>query len=350
MGHSRSRRVVWMDSGGFIHTTREDLHPRGRPTGWMVVIVTDDPTTRQNDSVTLKKFQLDLDSPDEADAFVFVDLDGAERATGVVRSAKKILVDGARSLARSETYAWALMERRYSGASAGINATDPVRRAAIEAFNDRVGTELEGIDLRLRPGKGVATTGDPLRDGLLAHGVVAATAVALDGLDSRSVALEAGSPAVDEISRLLTERGASVESVTLDELTSSTADALVCGSRVGVIDHDTAALLDHAAIIPSAPSPLTARAFAVMRRRGTTVMAGFLTACGPLFVDSEQMSADTTPPADPSTTAELVEEFVTRRCREFADHSDGPFMAACYAAEAFMSTWLDELPFGRPLG
>ena len=28
---------------------------------------------------------------------------------------------------------------------------------------------------------------------------------------------------------------------------------------------------------------------------------------------------------------------------------DGPFLGACYAAEAFLSTWQDELPFGRPL-
>ena len=28
---------------------------------------------------------------------------------------------------------------------------------------------------------------------------------------------------------------------------------------------------------------------------------------------------------------------------------DGPFLGACYSAEAFLSTWQDELPFGRPL-
>ena len=26
-----------------------------------------------------------------------------------------------------------------------------------------------------------------------------------------------------------------------------------------------------------------------------------------------------------------------------------PFLGVCYAAEAFLSTWQDELPFGRPL-
>ena len=32
-----------------------------------------------------------------------------------------------------------------------------------------------------------------------------------------------------------------------------------------------------------------------------------------------------------------------------AGSDDGPFLGACYAAEAFLSTWQDELPFGRPL-
>ena len=31
-------------------------------------------------------------------------------------------------------------------------------------------------------------------------------------------------------------------------------------------------------------------------------------------------------------------------------HADGAFMAACYAAEEFLRSWQDELPFGRPLG
>lgn len=305
--------------------------------------------------MALKKFQLDLESSDEADAFVFVDLDGADSASGIIRSAKKILVDGARSLARSETYSWALMGQRHSGASAGINATDSARKAAVDAFNRRVDAELEGIELRLRPAKGVAATDDPVRAALLAHGVVAATASALDGLDGRSVALEHGSPAAVEISQLLSERGASVESVALDSLTTSGADALVFGSRIGIIDHELAALLDHRAVIPSGPSPLTARAFAVMRRKGATVMAGFLTAAGPLFAEAPfgVATSDAGTGAigtDTSTTAAAVEEFVTERCLEFAEHPDGAFMAACYAAEAFLGTWREELPFGRPLG
>lgn len=304
--------------------------------------------------MALKKFVLDVQSPAEADAFVFVDLDGAGTATGVVRSARKILVDGARSLARSETYSWALMGRPHSGASAGINAVDDVREAAIAAFDRTVTDQVDDLDLRLRPAKGVATTADPLRDRLLAHGVVAATTVTLGGLDGRSVAVEDGSPAVATISRLLEERGASVERTTLDSVTDSRSEALICGSRIGIIDHETAALLEHHAVIPSGPSPLTARAFAVMRSRGRAVVAGFLSACGPLFAERFPDDASSPGPTDvgsnDSARAEEVEEFVATRSAEFAEHPDGPFMAACYAAEQFLGSWRDELPFGRPLG
>ena len=34
---------------------------------------------------------------------------------------------------------------------------------------------------------------------------------------------------------------------------------------------------------------------------------------------------------------------------DLVTHDDGPLLAGCYRAEAFLSTWRDELPFGRPL-
>ena len=34
---------------------------------------------------------------------------------------------------------------------------------------------------------------------------------------------------------------------------------------------------------------------------------------------------------------------------EVRGHGEGPVMGACLRAEAFLRTWRDELPFGRPL-
>ena len=35
--------------------------------------------------------------------------------------------------------------------------------------------------------------------------------------------------------------------------------------------------------------------------------------------------------------------------REVHGHDEGPLLGACERAEAFLATWQDELPFGRPL-
>ena len=34
---------------------------------------------------------------------------------------------------------------------------------------------------------------------------------------------------------------------------------------------------------------------------------------------------------------------------EVMDHPDGPLLASCYRAEAFLATWCEQLPFGRPI-
>ncbi|MCZ7628493.1 MAG: hypothetical protein M5U19_05325 [Microthrixaceae bacterium] len=89
------------------------------------------------------------------DAFVVVDLPGADSADGLVRCAPKVLVDSTRALARSRTYAWALMGHRISGASAGINASADTRAAAIEGFCAEVAPEVAAGRLVLSAGKGV---------------------------------------------------------------------------------------------------------------------------------------------------------------------------------------------------
>ncbi|MYJ29760.1 MAG: hypothetical protein F4072_07290, partial [Acidimicrobiaceae bacterium] len=75
----------------------------------------------------LHKFQ-------SVDAFVALDLAGAEAASGPVRWARKILQGGAKDLARSQTYTYASLQMRRSGASAGINAEAPARAEAVAAF------------------------------------------------------------------------------------------------------------------------------------------------------------------------------------------------------------------------
>ena len=68
------------------------------------------------------------------DAFVAIDLVGAETSSGPVRWARRVLQGGAKDLARSQTYSYAVLNMRHGGASAGISAEGPKRSAAIAAF------------------------------------------------------------------------------------------------------------------------------------------------------------------------------------------------------------------------
>ena len=80
----------------------------------------------------------------DVDAFVALDLPDAEAASGPVRWARKILQGGAKDLARSQTYTYAALQMRRSGASAGINAEAPRRAEALAAFVDEAAALMAG--------------------------------------------------------------------------------------------------------------------------------------------------------------------------------------------------------------
>lgn len=333
------------------------------------------------------------------DAFVVVDLDGADAADGVVRWAKKVLVDGARNLARSRTYAHALLGEKVSGASAGISAVPEDRAAAVGAFVEEVTPRVTEGSLILDPAKGVAAddiatllaadgrpdwlsttqgSGTPA-DHLLAVGVATCAAAAAGSLDGRSVVLEGAGSAGPALVEALAARGARVVAVATSqgcadtsamepgalvaawsaageglpaELSSeappaaaltTVADVLVCGSKVGLVDHEAADRLAQQVVVPCGPLPVTARGLAVARRRDLTVLPDFLTTAGPLLAFR---------PAD-GVGADDVAGDVARRlgglAAEVMEHPEGPVLGACYRAEDFLRTWREELPFGRPL-
>jgi glutamate dehydrogenase/leucine dehydrogenase len=286
------------------------------------------------------------------DAFVVVDLDGADHATGIVRWAKKVLQDGAVNLARHVTYAAAILEVRISGASAGINSDPDGRAAAIGAFAG----EVAPMAVRLDPGKGVApedlealaVTDDrsphyrALHDHLLAAGAAAALRAQRDSLDGLAVAIEAHVPGVAELTATLESEGARVESVppaTLDV----TCDVLCVGSKAGVVDHENVESVTATTILPVAPLPITARGLATARRNGIVVLPDFVALAGPL------LAAWPDPGADQASITESAEARISSVVAEVLDHPDGPLLGACEAAERFLLTWRDELPFGRPI-
>lgn len=336
----------------------------------------------------------------EMTAFVVVDLDGAEGADGVVRCAKKILMDGARTMARSRTYSWALLGQQRSGASAGISVPPPNRAEGIAAFIEAVRGRVEAGELSLDAGKGVGVedlagleaidTRSPLRSD--AHGpgtlaevltctsVTTAAAVALDGLEGRTVAIEGAGTLGPVLVQVLADAGARIVAVgtasgtiadpagldpsTLaaawsehgDELPGSSgselaadevlrveADALLCGSKLGLVDHDVAAALRVRVLAPIGVAPVTAKGLAVAGRGDVIVLPDFLTLSGALHAERAPTGATAESCLDAART--VTAEQTTAALAD----AEGPYLGACARAEAFLSTWQQELPFGRPL-
>lgn len=289
------------------------------------------------------------------DGFVVVDIPAAEKATGIVRCARKILQDGAINLARSTTYAYASLEMPISGASAAVNADGEDRDAAVSAFVAEVGPMIAERGLVLEPGKGVAR--DDLATWpqharvvdvaewaqLSSAGIVAGLRAAVNLIDGVSVGVEDTGAVGAAVAQALGAAGADVTIATASDLWSGSHRVIVVGSKPGVIDHEIAATLHDCCIVGSGPLPITARGLAVARRNGCVVLPDFVTTAGPLLGLW----------SDPSVSIDDVIADVTWRIggiiTELLVHPDGPFLGGCLRAEAFLSSWTDVLPFGRPL-
>jgi hypothetical protein len=330
------------------------------------------------------------------DAFVAIDLEGAEASSGPARWARKVLQGGAKDLARSQTYTYAALGMARGGASAGISADGPDRSGALEAFVGEAG-ELVASGMYLPDAaKGVAhgdltslTAADPrdtARMGTFADrceglGAAVVAEKTVGSLDGRSVAIEGFGATGPSLATALTERGASINAIsTATGMVSSTAgfpapvlasswntygadlvsdlgevqdasaifgsgpDILFTGSKMGIVDHLIAAqLTDVTAVVPCGRLPLTARALAVLRSAGVAAPADFVALAGStlaLWGDASR--------TDDEILAGIAEHLGDLSVG-YASHEDGPLLAACYDAERFLSSWQESLPFGRPL-
>lgn len=324
------------------------------------------------------------------DAFVVLDLGEGVRGVGPTRLAPRILVDGAELLARSGTYLFASFERQVGGASAGISARPDGRADAVAAFVTEVTPLVEGGAFTTEAARGlspddlaklVAADPSPLptgarRDELLVAGVVAAAERALGGLDGRTVAVEGWDQVPAPLPRALAARGATIVAVAgaagavlvpggldpalvdvpgraLTDLSgvgreapagavwSAAADLLVTGSRAGVLDHTVSGDVAARAVVPWGPVPVTAKALADLGRRGVTVLPDFVALAGP------PLAAVGGPAGDGE--AGDVAAAVVAVLDEVMDHAGGPLLGACKRAEAYLRTWRETLPFGRPI-
>jgi hypothetical protein len=279
---------------------------------------------------------------ESTDAFVVWDLEGADRSVGIARLAPKILQEGAEMLARSVTYSFAAFGVNASGASAGINAKPEGRDTAVEAFVTELkplagagslvlhaGSGLQDGDLAPLTSSDVAVLAD---DELTAHSALAAAEAMIGSLEGKSVTLAGTGPVADAAAIALGDRGAEVTDGELD----SPADVLVVAGKPGMISHDVAEGIKAGAVVPLTPLPVTAKAYAVLRRAGVTYVPDFVALAAPLLAACDSANGD---PVDRvrATVSELA--------------SSGPdaWLVAIGMAETFLSTWQDALPFGRPL-
>lgn len=284
------------------------------------------------------------------DAFIAFDLDDAP-AVGITRLARKVLQDGAELLARSTTYAFASFGIQKGGGSAGINAEGDDRDPAVASFVDEVKELVSNGRWATDPGLGLSeddlgelriidrrpvelwTAG--LATELTARGAVAAAAAALgtEVADLTWSAVGAG-PLVDAAKLVLTEAGA----LASPDLAGPAAecDVLFLAGKSGVLDHETVPEVKARAVVPLTAVPVTARAHAELVKAGVVHVPDFLSTAAPLL-HAEGHGADE------SITA------VAEKVADFADQGTGMWLAAVLAAEEYLRSWRDELPFGRPL-
>ncbi len=328
------------------------------------------------------------------DAFVVFDLDAASTSLGIVRLAPKVLVDGATWLARSQTYQFASFELAMGGASAGINARPDGRAAAVEGFVAEVAPWVASHRLLVDAGKGVSEAdlsplrGDDPRGAAVADraatdlavgltqsidsavGALDSCRVAIEGADVRTIALvdqlaargasvvavstsagtaeATGGLSPESLKTELTAHGADavahlgVEVGPADALFATDADVLVVGSKAGVLDHHVAATVTAAHVVPSGPIPVTAKALAVLGRRGSVVLPDFITTAGPTLTSFPSVVAD-------GDRYGAVSARIAAALAEVIGTEEPPVLVACRRAEAYLATWCDDLPFGRPL-
>lgn len=333
---------------------------------------------------------MDYVSIPDSGGFVLVDLPNAPDATGIVRWARKILKDGATNLARSMTYSYGALGMAVSGASAGISADPKVRNESVEAFMANVADTLGERRVFLDAAKGVAEDDlAPLRAGdtrsplyfdpavvgpLADEGVLAAAAWAHGPLDGAKVSIDGTGSEEIRLARAVIAAGAIVVAIgsrqrhdgfdgdALDALVASaddtevdapgdpvddglhtTADVALVGAKTNSVDHHRMEQIAAPVVVPYGRLAVTTRALAVAQRADRRVLPDFVTVAGPLLA---QWPAEE---ADADSLRSEVRNRITDVLASLPGGDDGLVLEACHAAEAFLGTWQDELPFGRPI-
>ena len=331
--------------------------------------------------------------------FVIYDVPNAETYVGPTRLGAKLAPGNAEMLVRHQTYVFALNEERKSGTTIGLKVDPEDTEGAVAALAEELASQFESQQLLTNPGLRLDNAllapvlhydnrnpiaksdrdGVAFEDELVAIGAVTCASRFQKSDSNWQVAIEGFDQVGLSIAREVENRGGKIHTIStakgcvsgdFDSATladawmesgancveqlgtvgkpwqiwNSDLDAIFVGSKPGAMSGEGATSTNDTPIIATSAASISSKALAVLRKNGAPVAPDFLTRVGPTLAwwAPEGTSHD----ALRDSTTETVNGLLG----EIADHEDGTFMAACYKAEAFMESWQEKRPFGRPLG
>ncbi len=119
-------------------------------------------------------------------------------------------------------------------------------------------------------------------------------------------------------------------------------DVILAGSKPGTLTHQGAEFVKAGALVPWGPIPFTTKAVATLLKSGTTTLVPDFVSAGGSLIAGYLSGGD-------DEVIKQIVDGVAEILAEVGAHDDGPLLAACYRAEAFIGNWQPKLPFGRPL-
>ncbi|MEC9088906.1 MAG: hypothetical protein VX734_05855 [Actinomycetota bacterium] len=342
---------------------------------------------------------MEIKQLESTNGFVIYDLPGADTYVGPTRLGAKLAPGNAEMLVRHQTSVFGLLAAQKRGATIALKVDPDDTEAAVAAVAEEMLADFESQSFLTSPGLRLNRNSlEPVlrydkrnsltltdRDGvsfeeeLLGLGAATAAALVVKPTNDWKVAIEGfnqvGLSVAREVERLggHVERIATSKGCVTGQFDSSTladawmdsgvncieklgapgkpwdvwkadVDAIFVGSKPGAISGEGANGVATTPVIATSPAAISSKALAILRRNGAPAISDFLTGVGPALVwwassevDTEELRATTV-----NTVTHLLEEI--------DGHEDGAFMAACYKAEAFIESWQETRPFGRPLG
>lgn len=296
----------------------------------------------QTGSVTMTTF-------DAVDGYAYLDLVNATRAVGPARSARKVLDRTSIDLARHATYALAIHGLTASGAVIALNherdSAEPLPEAA---FANASAPWRNEVGFLAHTGLGLSDeeVGDALAPSaqiVPIEELIDASAVGCTSLDGAAVLIASTGDEPNLLGSVQGSGATSVQVITeIADALTMTSDVLFVRGTTGVLDHEVLADTRARLIVGLQPLTTTARGLAVASGAGSVIVPDFVSAGGPYVAALSEI-------ADKDELLDHVRSEAATAAARYEGSGVNTFVRACEIAEEFLRTWVDQLPFGRPL-